>query len=253
MNKQLTLTPTRWEDCLFGVIDLVDAVAVHGVKGERSKYAPIPFCEGDANALTLHYFSLGIRSAYVADLDAIQGGEAQWEQYEQLLRLGFDRLMIDLGWRSDLLSFREDLLRLNEKYPEIQWVVATETCQHVEAYCELIAHVGAERVCLSLDFSNGRFLNQSSDWQSWVDCSQKQLVHDLIVLDLAAVGSQNGGATSNICRQIKCAWPSMRIYTGGGIRFDADIELLLDAGCHAVLAATALYPSDSSKEIQASD
>lgn len=241
MRKGQLLSPQRWSDHLIGVVDLKDSVAVHGVAGNRDRYRPVQFCDGNCEVLACHYRDLGIRSLYLADLNALEGGEVQWGQYQKILDLGFKRLMIDIGWREGRQHFGK-LSELTSSFPEIQWIVATESCRSLDDYEVFLEQVGPDRACLSLDFADGKFLNHSSDWRSWVQFSHAKSVRDLIVLDLASVGTSRGVATAVLCQGIKADWPSIRIFSGGGIRSNHDLETLFDAGCHGVLAASALFP-----------
>ena len=77
---------------VIGVIDLKDGVAVHAVRGERQSYRPVRsgLVEGAdpvdvARALRDR---LGLRELYVADLDAIAGGEGHDETLRALAARG---------------------------------------------------------------------------------------------------------------------------------------------------------------------
>src|SRR4051795_5614583 len=65
---------------VVGVIDLKDGTAVHAVRGERERYRPVRSVmsgdDGDAVALARAFRSeLGLGEVYVADLDAMGGGD----------------------------------------------------------------------------------------------------------------------------------------------------------------------------------
>ncbi|MDA9778712.1 HisA/HisF-related TIM barrel protein [Rubripirellula sp.] len=242
MPMSSSVSVIRWRDHLIGVIDVKDSLAVHGVAGKRVDYQPVSFCDGCIVGLAKHYFDQGIRSLYVADLNALEGAEIQWSELASLAEFGFQRVMVDVGWRSSMMEFKKQFDWFSNQYSQIQWIVATESCDSVSTIDALLEWVTPERVCVSLDFSSGEFLSDLGSWSYWVEQIDKRSIRDLIVLDVATVGTQRGVSTVGICRQIRSQWPTMRICTGGGVRFDADVDLLIDAGCDGVLAATSLFP-----------
>ena len=56
-------------DALIGVVDLKHGQAVHAIAGNRDQYLPLAIANkpaGDALALLVHYYSLGLRRFYLA-------------------------------------------------------------------------------------------------------------------------------------------------------------------------------------------
>ena len=83
---------------MVGVIDLLGGKAVHAIAGERAKYKPVSFCDGDAGKLLQYYQRLGIRSFYIADLDSIGGGQLQAGLLQELGAHVDGDLLVDPGW-----------------------------------------------------------------------------------------------------------------------------------------------------------
>ena len=76
---------------IIPVIDLRAGEAVQGTGGDRARYAPVKSALtsslGDALALAQAYVAvLGTSELYVADLDAIEGGAAQYGMHQRLSR-----------------------------------------------------------------------------------------------------------------------------------------------------------------------
>src|ERR687891_2655814 len=89
---------------LIPVLDLAHGMAVQAKAGDRARYAPAesalaPGVAGDALTLLQAYRDiLGARECYVADLDAIQGGEIQRGLLGDLARAGAScGLLVDAG------------------------------------------------------------------------------------------------------------------------------------------------------------
>src|SRR4051794_9747232 len=106
---------------LVGVIDLRGGVVVHAIAGQRQTYRPLQsrLCPGaDPVEVARTLAGLGVRELYVADLDALDGAEPDWEvlsrlrQFDvclwvdagvnsgrraaELVRLGIDRVVVGL-------------------------------------------------------------------------------------------------------------------------------------------------------------
>ena len=240
------IIPDRYPGQIIGVIDLKDGVAVHGIAGRRAHYCPVAFCEGNSIQLAQHYLDIGVKELYVADLDSLRGGQVQWEAHRQLLQMGFNRYWFDIGWREALTYELPRIVEFNERYPKLEWIIATESCNHLQTFDAISAKVGSDRITLSLDFINGTFLNHHTHWQQWLRAVVDQGTNNIIILDLAAVGGRQGVLTVDLCKQILAGFPHLSIWSGGGVRHVADIDELCRAGCRGVLMATALYPDSRS-------
>jgi phosphoribosylformimino-5-aminoimidazole carboxamide ribotide isomerase len=77
----------------------------------------------------------------------------------------------------------------------------------------------------------------------------------LIILDLADVGSSNGGATDGLCRTLLAEFPHLPITSGGGVRGPEDLRRLAQLGVKNVLVASALHdgrltPSDVRRTLE---
>lgn len=236
------IIPDRYPGQIIGVIDLKDGVAVHGIAGRRTQYRPVAFCSGNAIQLAQHYLDIGVKELYVADLDSLQEGQIQWGAHRQLLNMGFNRYWFDIGWREDLTNELPRIVEFNERFPNLDWVIATESCDHLQTFDAISAEVGSDRITLSLDFVNGAFLNQHLHWQQWLRAIVDRGTNNIIVLDLATVGGQKGVSTVDLCKQILIEFPHLTVWSGGGVRHAADMDTLCRAGCRGVLMATALYP-----------
>ncbi|MEM2793683.1 MAG: HisA/HisF-related TIM barrel protein, partial [Candidatus Methanomethylicia archaeon] len=109
---------------IIPVMDVMNGIVVHGVSGLRSQYKPLEsrICSSNnpidvADAIR----RLGFSRLYIADLDAIMGGEASLDLYMKIKsRLGF-KLLIDAGINSE-----NKLRRLIDSSIDIA-VIGTET------------------------------------------------------------------------------------------------------------------------------
>ncbi len=110
----------------------------------------------------------------------------------------------------------------------------------------LLQRTGPEQLVFSLDLHEGQPLSSLNDLTSNdpIDIGTAVLevgVRELIVLDLAAVGMEQGTTTSSLCRELLEFAPNTRLFTGGGIRNAADIRRLASENIHGVLVASALH------------
>jgi phosphoribosylformimino-5-aminoimidazole carboxamide ribotide isomerase len=66
-------------------------------------------------------------------------------------------------------------------------------------------------------------------------------IRRLIVLDVAAVGVDQGCPSLPLCRQLRDRYPKLELTSGGGVRDDNDLSQLAAAGCNVALVASALH------------
>jgi phosphoribosylformimino-5-aminoimidazole carboxamide ribotide isomerase len=224
---------------VVGVIDLKDGTAVHAVRGERKRYRPVRSVvggdDGDAVALARGFGSvLGLEELYVADLDAITGDGDNRAVIAALAREA--RVMVDAGI-SEAHRAR-DLLELGAH----RVVVGTETLRERDA---LDALLGVGRLVVSIDLHDGRLLSPDPGLRglSALDAVNRlyhEALRELIVLDLARVGSGTG-LDLELIAELHEAFPEIELLAGGGVRDVADLRALADAGAAGALVATALH------------
>lgn len=236
---------------LIPVIDLLRGHAVHARGGARSKYRPVesvllPGQRGDAVALGHAYrATLAATLCYVADLDAIQG----WGPQHKLLNgladpaKGFGKgLLVDAGVAT-VTAAREVL-----KHGATMVVVGLETMGNFSDLKRIVSAVGGERVLFSLDLMNGLPVRRRTGRMATQQAVGLELgaraaeagVAGIVVLDLSAVGSEAGPRSLGLVTGIK-RLIGVTVYSGGGVRSQADLDLLSEAGCDGALVGTALH------------
>jgi phosphoribosylformimino-5-aminoimidazole carboxamide ribotide isomerase len=227
---------------IIPVIDLRAGEAVHGIGGARTRYEPVKSVitpsMGDALALAQAYVSvLGTSELYVADLDAIEGGAAQYEMHRRLSRI--TRSWIDAGVRAEA-----DAFALIDAGAD-RVVVALETLPGFELLQTIVLQLGADRVAFSLDLRDGTPLASSDVLRAMTPRELARRAVDagaetVILLDLARVGS-SAGADEAMMRDIRAALPGVDLVAGGGVRHQIDLDRLAAAGANGALVATAVH------------
>jgi phosphoribosylformimino-5-aminoimidazole carboxamide ribotide isomerase len=207
---------------VVGVIDLKAGTAVHAVRGERERYRPL----GDPLAIARGF---QVEELYVADLDAITGAGENDELIRALAREA--RVMVDAGLREPERA--RALLELGVD----RVVVGTETLADADALLP-----GA---VLSVDLRDGRTLSRDPRLAGLpaldaVARLNRPGLRDVIVLDLARVGSGEGPDVEAIA-EIHAAFPALELLAGGGVRDAADMRALAAAGAAGALVGTALH------------
>lgn len=226
---------------IIPVLDIVNGVAVHAVRGIRKEYKPIRSVvsvSSDPLEVACAFEKIGFSELYIADLDAISGVSYGFSSIEQIADACNIGLIVD-GGVSDIRRARE-LLQIGAS----KIIVGTETLTSVPFVEEAIRFLGRERVLLSLDLRNGQLLTKlASDVQTeplsllrrFCDMGLTQVV----VLDLMRVGSSEGVNMvflANLLRDF-----DIDVYVGGGVRSYADLLELRKLGITGVLLATALH------------
>jgi phosphoribosylformimino-5-aminoimidazole carboxamide ribotide isomerase len=240
----------EWVMQLIPVLDLAHGVAVQARAGNRARYAPAqsaltPGVAGDPLALIQAYRDrLGVRECYVADLDAIQGGEMQHGTLRDLARAGAPcGLLVDAGISDEGGAL--EVLALGAH----RVVVGLETLRAFSDLASIVAAAGPDRVIFSLDLRLGRpMLHPANRAAGGAEPSAVSLagravaagVKTLLALDVGRVGT-GGGADLELVETLRRGFPSVRLLAGGGVSGGRDLDLIRAAGCDGVLVATAIH------------
>lgn len=228
---------------ILPVLDLLDGVVVHGVAGNRDMYRPIKSdltdCDDPLGVADALRQTFGLSQLYVADLNGLQSQPVDVKIYEILTQAGFE-LTVDAGVRSV-----SEARRLIES-GVTGIIVALETNPSGDLLDELLDEFGAERIVFSLDLKHGQPLGKldglsATDTGSLAVSLINRGCRRLIVLDLAAVGTETGLVTLDLCRSIREVSSETRLITGGGVRNLEDLKALAKVGVNDVMMATALH------------
>ncbi|MCW4025193.1 MAG: HisA/HisF-related TIM barrel protein [Candidatus Bathyarchaeota archaeon] len=223
---------------IIPVIDILNGVAVHAVRGNRKEYQPLKsvLCKtADPLEVACVFRSLGFRELYVADLDAILHQTANYPLFSEIVQKTGLKLMVDAGVTT--LDAAQKLLNCGVS----KIIVGTETLTHKDFVSEIIWEVGRNNVVVSLDMKNGAILglNEKQDPQALLSDFEGMGISEFIVLDLTRVGSNEGVDTVFLKKIIEQTRSS--VYVGGGIRTIEDLVELENLGASGVLLATALH------------
>lgn len=217
---------------IIPVIDLMQGLVVHARFGQRQHYQAIQ------SALTRSSLALDIVGAllelyafkrlYVADLDAIRGLGNHLTTIEQIAN-HYPQLEI---WLDAGISNVESLRFWHGQ--RLTHVIGSENLRSSHDLMHISLALQGKLV-LSLDFNQTGFLGYAE--------LQRHTAHwpdKIIVMTLAQVGSQSGPAIEQIQSIISMA-QGREVYAAGGVRNNADIDLLQSINVSGALAATALH------------
>lgn len=226
---------------IIPVIDVLNGIAVHGIRGERKQYQPLKsvLCtSADPLDIALTFDSLGFTSLYLADLDAILGKPANFDVYRQIVsQTGLD-LMVDAGI-ADITKAKEVL---DTKVSKI--VIGSETLSSLEFVSQAVGNFGEDRVVVSIDQKGGKLLSVSEVVTSMdsVSFAQKLAgmgVRQIILLDLDRVGTEHGINRSVLETILETT--GIAVLVGGGIKSLQELEELREIGVSGALVATVLH------------
>ncbi|WP_187289048.1 HisA/HisF-related TIM barrel protein [Fulvimarina pelagi] len=219
---------------LIPVLDLMNGLVVRGEGGRRESYRPIetPLADGAEPVAVARGLigATGTDVMYVADLDAIMGGEAQVPVLQALGEAFPDlRFWVDAGFQT--IDAAEALIAaVALGAGRIVPVFGTETLDETEA----LARMDGPAV-LSLDFGaegyrgSPALLEGAELWPA-----------DVVVMSLAAVGS-SGGPDFQRLEEIVARAGTRRVHAAGGVRGRTDLDALAAMGVAGALVASALH------------
>ena len=225
------------------VLDLKGGHAVHAVAGDRAHYAPVRthlHPGSDPIGLARAYRDvLGLRSLYLADLDAIAGAPPALALYRELADLGLE-LWVDPGIRD--ASGAACVLDTGAA----GLVVGLETVRGPEALADLLAGVGAERLVFSLDMRAGRpIVAAGATWGAGEPTGLASVAlaagyTRLLLLDLARVGTASGLGSDGLAAALVMENPGTEVWVGGGVAGVDDLLAAAGTGVAAALVGSAL-------------
>lgn len=226
---------------IIPVIDILDGIVVHAVKGKRSLYRPLKsaLCESaEPLAVASAFKACDFTEMYVADLDSIIGKSDNFGVIQQISEKTGLNLMVDAG-----ISEIEEANRLF-RFKASKVIIGTETLPNIGFLKEAIECFGNERIVVSLDLNDGKLLSNSESIRSLdpfalVTTFQNVGVTELILIDLARVGSGRGVDLQFLRRLLDGL--KMHLIVGGGVQEISDLFMLRDMGVSGVLMATALH------------
>ncbi len=223
------------------VIDVLNGIAVHAVRGERTQYRSLTstLCSSaDPLDVASTFDSLGFDSLYLADLDAIQGRSANFGLYQRIKTETSLDMMIDAGI-SEIIKAEKVL-----KMGATEIIIGTETLSSLDFVTEAIKIFGRNRVIVSIDLKGGQLMSIAESIRSMnpfmlARSLEKIGVRRIILLDLDRVGSERGANVEILSKILENT--TIKVLVGGGIRNLQDLERLKVLRVSGALVATALH------------
>jgi len=221
---------------IIPVLDVRGGIVVHARRGERASYAPLRSALTRSSEPTVVLramldaaaaIGLGAPAAYVADLDAIMTGTAQWDLIGRLRDASPVPLWVDAGFAGAPAAMAA---RSRGVVP----VVGSESLTGLDGFA---THAGLapEDWVLSLD----RDADGPRD-PAGIRGRPDLWPRRVIAMDLTRVGAGAGGVKHwlGACMAISAdkAWVA-----AGSVRGGDDLAALRTAGASAALVATALH------------
>ena len=237
---------------IIPVLDLMIGQIVLAVGGKRDDYQPVHSkltrSSQPLDVAKAMFQQTGCDTMYLADIDSFAGAEPNWRVYNQLLEAGFG-LWIDADWLT-----RSRATQISDKISlpaQLKIIISSETLSSLaqfESLAELLT--AGIRPIFSLDKQGDTIITRSGDLNrasslELIHHAYSQGVRELIILDLAGVGTMRGISVDNslslMIREIRDELTGITLTSGGGVRSFDDARQLLAAGCDHVLVASAIH------------
>jgi len=232
---------------LIPVIDRLQGQVVRAVRGDRQSYRPIvsTLCDG-SDPLTMARAlcdRCGASQLYVADLDALMGGQPQIEVLRALLHgLPDMELWVDAGF-ADVAAAQALQDALGPLASRLVPVFGSESLHSRAALAACFDGEGAlaGSAALSLDRRDGVRMDAAGCWDAPALWPQR-----VIVMTLERVGSAEGPDLETM-REVRRRAPRAMLIGAGGVRTAADLDQARSAGADGWLVASALHDGQLSR------
>jgi phosphoribosylformimino-5-aminoimidazole carboxamide ribotide isomerase len=223
------------------VIDILNGVVVHALRGQRKEYQPLKSSLTNAtNPIEVAdtFKKLGFTELYIADLDAIINCSMDFPVLNRIADQTGLALMVDAG----VTSVQRAQRLLDSGVAKL--VIGTETLERQGFVEEAVKRFGSNRVVVSLDLRGEKVIVKVG-FDGYVSplCLLREFnrmgLRQVIVLDLARVGSGEG-VNLDFLKSV-VAEVGVDVYVGGGVRDFNDLVELKKIGICGALVATALH------------
>ncbi len=226
---------------IIPVLDVLNGVAVHAVRGERSRYKPLKsvLCDStDPLDVAKAFAGLGFKELYVADLNAITGNGENSHITERIVEKTGLKLMVDAGVAD--IERAQTVLR----HGASEVIIGTETLTDATFVEQAVHMLGSQNVVVSLDMKNGQILTklnveQLPDPVDLLREFKESGLTQVILLDLGRVGSGEGldwDFLRTVMQSVR-----LRVFVGGGVCDIADLVKLNELRVGGALVATSLH------------
>jgi len=227
---------------IYPVIDILNSIAVHAIKGDRDKYRPLKspiFNTSEPLEIILGLKKkAGLKQFYIADLDAIIHKKPNIELIKKLIDYEDIEIIIDPGIRTiEHLKFFSDLNLSN-------LILGLETLQNIRIIRKSFKFFNKDKIIVSIDmykeklFTNIKKLKKLTPLEA-IHKLEEIGIKRIILLDLFRVGQKLGGI-SPLFLKIKNNF-SGEILVGGGIKNFDDVLLYHKCNFSGALIGTAIY------------
>lgn len=234
---------------IIPVLDILNGVAVHAIKGFREAYKPIKsIVTKSSNFLEVidSYNSYGFEELYIADLDSIINHNYQVERLKSILCNSKLKIMIDAG-----IQNQNDLKVIKDiGFQKI--ILGLETIESIETIRECTEIIGRDSIIISVDMKNKQLMTNNTTISKlgimgFIDELSRMNINQIILLDIAKVGSKSG-CYEEVYGEIRRNYPNFSILIGGGARNINDLIYLKEKRMDGVLIASALHDGSISKD-----
>jgi HisA/HisF family protein len=228
---------------IIPVIDLMKGEVVQAVRGDRANYRPVEsVLARNAQPLSVARAlqeATGCEEFYVADLDAIMGGQPQWNIIREMADGTGAKLSVDAA-----IADAATALRAIEAGAE-RAIVCSEALQDLNAAQAIRTALPAERLIFSVDVVRGHVRSpcptlHDADPLAALDLMAREGWSQFIILTLDLVGT-GGGPDWSLMEEAGTRFPDLSIIAGGGVRTPRDLQHLASMNVSGVLIATSLH------------
>lgn len=223
------------------VLDLLDGIVVHAIRGRREEYKPLKsvLCTSTAPLdVATAFKKLGFSELYIADLNAITNNQDNFAEITQVAKKTELQIIVDAG----VMSIRKAKTVRDCGVSKV--IVGTETLADLSFVEQAIRLFGSDHIIVSFDMKERQLLGKfdMNEFPSAIDVLnvfQGMGLTQIILLDLARVGSREGVDISFLKEVLDNI--SMQVFVGGGICNIGDLIKLREMGVAGALVATTLH------------
>lgn len=227
---------------------------VQAIRGDRANYRPVQsVLAPDAHPVSIARAlqdATGCDEFYIADLDAIVGGQPQWSIVRQIAdavkaKLSLDAAIADADMAVKAMGAGAE-----------RAIVCSETLLDLDACRAIRSELPPGRLIFSVDVAGGRVRSgapglRDADPLAAIELMAREGWSQFIILTLDLVGAGSGPDWS-LMKEATARFPELSLIAGGGVSSLRDLRQLASMNMSGVLISTSLHRGwITSRDLQA--
>lgn len=225
----------------MNIIPAIDLIGGHCVRLSQGDYAQQTRYSTDPVAVAESFEAAGLQHLHLVDLDGARAGKPQNLSVLKQICL---RTALDVDFSGGLRSEQDVQMALDCGARAV--TIGSLAVKAPDKMAHILAKWGAGKVILGADIKDGKIAISGweetalLDWHPFLTRWSEAGIEEVMVTDISRDGMLSGPGIA-LYRQLREAFPALRLIASGGVARMADLDELAQLGMAGAIVGKALY------------